>query len=98
MAHHFGSCLSFPSALALLSSSGGERHFKPGEVRKAREDKEGDNTLEVVTLVSTAGYSSTPRLLVATAQSSSACMHIDRIADPLAKELDVASAVVCTCK
>lgn len=39
-------------ALALLSSSGGEQHFKPGEVRKAREGKEGDNTLEVVTLVS----------------------------------------------
>lgn len=38
-------------ALALLSSQGGERHYKPGEVRKAREGKDGDNTLEVVTLV-----------------------------------------------
>ncbi|CAM9473589.1 unnamed protein product [Ectocarpus sp. 6 AP-2014] len=37
-------------ALALLSSSGGERHFKPGEIRKARDGKDGDNTLEVVTL------------------------------------------------
>eukprot|EP00903_Cladosiphon_okamuranus_P018223 g16762.t1 len=37
-------------ALALLSSTDGEPHFKPGEVRKAREAKEGDNTLEVVTL------------------------------------------------
>lgn len=40
------------SALALLSSQGGERHYKPGEVRKAREGKPVDNTLEVVTLVS----------------------------------------------
>ncbi|CAM9479530.1 unnamed protein product [Ectocarpus sp. 12 AP-2014] len=37
-------------ALALLNSSGGERHFKPGEIRKARDGKDGDNTLEVVTL------------------------------------------------
>ncbi|CAM9288250.1 unnamed protein product [Laminaria digitata] len=37
-------------ALALLSSQGGERHYKPGEVRKAREEKPVDNTLEVVTL------------------------------------------------
>lgn len=45
------SCLSC-TALALLTSQGSERHYKPGEVRKAREGKEGDNTLEVVTLVS----------------------------------------------
>lgn len=42
---------SIPSALALLNSVGAERHYKPGEVRKSREEKDGDNTLEVVTLV-----------------------------------------------
>ncbi|CAN0095204.1 unnamed protein product [Ascophyllum nodosum] len=37
-------------ALALLNSQGGERHYKPGEIRKARESKDVDNTLEAVTL------------------------------------------------
>lgn len=49
---HLARLIGFLSALALLSSTDGERHFKPGEVRKAREAKEGDNTLEVVTFVS----------------------------------------------
>lgn len=39
------------AALALLSSQGGEQHYKPGEIRKAREAKDVDNTLEAVTLV-----------------------------------------------
>lgn len=69
----------FPSALALLSSSGGERHFKPGEVRKAREGKEGDNTLEVVTLVSRVRHLSrlarytTFQMLLMPAQGSGTC-------------------------
>lgn len=38
-------------ALALLEANGGEQHYKPGEVRKARDDRNSDNTLQAVTLV-----------------------------------------------